>query len=210
MKSNWSLSAALAAAGAASLCCTIPLVLVSLGVGGAWVGSLTALAPYRWIFVTAALVALTYAGVPEWKMNLQPDCDCETIFSSGTRRSFLGLGALAVVVLVVTPWLIAPPPSAAPQHSRATPTGSNQSMTMESSPPSSSRQIILTIEGMTCQTCPITVRKALEGVGGVYEVQATLEPPRATVRFDPAKVSVKTLTTATKNAGFPSQVKSPS
>lgn len=210
MKSSWSLSAALAAAGAASFCCTIPLVLVSLGVGGAWVGSLTALAPYRWIFVTVALVALTYAEVRERKMSLQPDCDCETIFSSGTRRSFLGLGALAVVMLVVSPWLITPTPSAAPQHARATPTGSNQSMTMESSPPSSSRQIILTIEGMTCQTCPITVRKALEGVGGVYEAQATLEPPRATVRFDPAKVSVKTLTTATKDAGFPSQVKSPS
>ena len=59
------MSAALGAAVAASACCTIPLALVSLGIGGAWVGSLTALAPYRWIFVDLAVGALGYAAYSE-------------------------------------------------------------------------------------------------------------------------------------------------
>jgi MerT mercuric transport protein. len=59
---NWSLGAALGAAVGASACCTIPLALVSLGVGGAWIGSLTALAPYRWIFVTLAVAASATPG----------------------------------------------------------------------------------------------------------------------------------------------------
>ena len=36
---------------AASSCCIVPLILFSLGIGGAWIGNLTALAPYKPIFV---------------------------------------------------------------------------------------------------------------------------------------------------------------
>lgn len=43
---------------AASSCCVLPLVLFSLGIGGAWLGNLTALAPYQWIFITITLVFL--------------------------------------------------------------------------------------------------------------------------------------------------------
>lgn len=48
------IAAALAAIGA-SLCCVAPLVLLALGVGGTWISSLTALEPYRWIFVTITM-----------------------------------------------------------------------------------------------------------------------------------------------------------
>ena len=40
---------------AASSCCIAPLVLFGLGVGGAWIGNLTALAPYQPIFVAVTL-----------------------------------------------------------------------------------------------------------------------------------------------------------
>jgi mercuric ion transport protein len=46
----------------ASTCCLVPLLLVALGVSGAWIGNLTALEPYRPIFIGAALVALFFAG----------------------------------------------------------------------------------------------------------------------------------------------------
>lgn len=51
------------AAIAASLCCLGPLVLVMLGIGGAWVANLTALEPLRPYFLAAAVVALFFA----WK-----------------------------------------------------------------------------------------------------------------------------------------------
>lgn len=56
----------LAAAGgilgalAASSCCIVPLVLFSVGISGAWIGNLTALAPYKPFFVTATVVVLGY------------------------------------------------------------------------------------------------------------------------------------------------------
>ncbi|MCS4178616.1 mercuric transport protein [Salinibacter ruber] len=206
---NWSLGAGLGAAVAASACCTIPLALVSLGVGGAWIGSLTALAPYRWIFVTLAVAALAYAGYNEWQLSRQPDCDCETMFSSTTRRMLLGGATLLVVGLVVSPYLLGTSPSGATQQAQ-TAVSVSQDASGESTTPASFQQVVLRVEGMTCAACPKTVRTSLEGVEGVYSAKATFKPPEAVVRFDPDKVSVEDLTTATKNAGFPSQPKNSS
>ena len=206
---NWSLGAGLGAAVAASACCTIPLALVSLGVGGAWIGSLTALAPYWWIFVTLALGALAYAGYNEWRLSRRPDCDCETMFSSTTRRMLLGGATLLVVGLVVSPYLLGTSPSGATQQAQ-TAVSVSQDASGESTTPASFQQVVLTVDGMTCAACPKTVKTALEGVDGVYSAEATFEPPEAVVRFDPDKVSVDELTAVTKNAGYPSQPKSSS
>lgn len=40
---------------AASSCCILPLVLFSLGIGGAWIGNFTRLAPYQPYFIAATL-----------------------------------------------------------------------------------------------------------------------------------------------------------
>jgi len=45
---------------AASSCCIVPLVLFSLGIGGAWIGNLTALAPYKPLFVAGTTGVLGY------------------------------------------------------------------------------------------------------------------------------------------------------
>jgi mercuric ion transport protein len=45
---------------AASSCCIVPLILFSLGIGGAWIGNLTALAPFKPIFVAGTAGLLGY------------------------------------------------------------------------------------------------------------------------------------------------------
>lgn len=49
------------AAIAASACCLGPLILISLGVGGAWISNLTMLEPYRPIFIGIALICMALA-----------------------------------------------------------------------------------------------------------------------------------------------------
>ncbi len=56
-----SMIAAIAAAIGASLCCIGPLVLLGLGIGGTWISSLTALEPYRPIFIGITLLFLFLA-----------------------------------------------------------------------------------------------------------------------------------------------------
>jgi mercuric ion transport protein len=46
----------------ASTCCLGPLLLVSIGISGAWIANLTRLEPYRPYFIAIALVALFFAG----------------------------------------------------------------------------------------------------------------------------------------------------
>jgi len=70
------------------------------------------------------------------------------------------------------------------------------------------KTVVLSVPSMNCATCPITVRKALEKVPGVQKVKATLEPPEASVTYDDAKTSIGKLTEATRNAGYPSSIKS--
>ena len=65
------------------------------------------------------------------------------------------------------------------------------------------KTVTLSVPSMYCDSCPITVRKALEKVPGVKNAKATYEPKEAVVTFDDAKTSVEQLTEATKNAGFP-------
>jgi len=69
------------------------------------------------------------------------------------------------------------------------------------------KTVVLSVPGMTCTACPITVRKALEKIPGVERVKATYEPKEAVVSYDDAKTDVKALIEATTNAGYPSSVK---
>ncbi len=50
-----------------STCCLAPLALVTLGISGAWIGSLSAMAAYQPLFIGAALVALFFAGKRIWR-----------------------------------------------------------------------------------------------------------------------------------------------
>src|ERR1700757_3758845 len=58
----------LAAIGA-SACCVGPLLLLSVGIGGAWIGRLTALEPYRPVFIALTILFL---GLAFWRLHLVP------------------------------------------------------------------------------------------------------------------------------------------
>lgn len=45
---------------AASSCCIVPLILFGMGISGAWIGNLTALAPYKPLFIAGTVAMLGY------------------------------------------------------------------------------------------------------------------------------------------------------
>jgi periplasmic mercuric ion binding protein len=69
----------------------------------------------------------------------------------------------------------------------------------------SPKTVTLNVSGMTCAACPITVKKALEKVGGVSKVEVRFEKKQVLVTFDDAKTNTDALVRATTNAGYPSQ-----
>jgi len=84
----------------ASTCCLGPLVLISLGFSGAWIGNLTLLEPYRPVFMGAALIALFFA----WKRIYRPVGKCEpgevcalAQVRTAYKRLFWIVGALVLI-----------------------------------------------------------------------------------------------------------------
>jgi mercuric ion binding protein len=69
------------------------------------------------------------------------------------------------------------------------------------------KTVTLSVPGMTCAACPITVKTALSKVAGVEKARVSFEKREAVVAFDDAKTTVGALTKATEGAGYPSTVK---
>ena len=63
------------------------------------------------------------------------------------------------------------------------------------------------VEKMTCATCPITVRKAMQRVEGVSEVQVDFESKSATVIYDSMMTSAQEIADASSSVGFPAQIR---
>lgn len=94
----------------ASACCLGPLVLITLGVSGAWIGKFTVLEPFQPLFIGVALIALLFAGKRIWR----PAAECapgEFCAVPRVRRIykifFVGVCALLLITLVlplIAPW----------------------------------------------------------------------------------------------------------
>ena len=109
--SSWALGAAAFATLLGSSCCVMPLVLVSLGLSGAWLSNLRILEPYSPLLIGAAVVALGFAA----KALFRGRTTCSV--SDGTyrgrarcsahRAAFWVITALTLLLIIVplaAPW----------------------------------------------------------------------------------------------------------
>lgn len=99
-------ASALAAIGA-SVCCVGPLILLTLGIGGAWVANLTALEPYRPFFIGLTLLFL---GLAFYTLYLVPQpsapgSSCAVSRPLKRQRLIFWLVAVLLLGLLAVPWL---------------------------------------------------------------------------------------------------------
>jgi len=59
------------------------------------------------------------------------------------------------------------------------------------------------IENMTCALCPVTVKKAMQGVEGVKSVSVDFDAKTATVTFDEDVATPDAIAKASTDAGYP-------
>jgi mercuric ion transport protein len=84
----------------ASTCCLGPLVLITLGISGAWIGNLRVLEPYRPIFIGVALLALFFA----WRRIWQPAVACtpgEVCAVPQIKRTYKHLFAVVSILVLI-------------------------------------------------------------------------------------------------------------
>ncbi len=188
---------AVIAAIVASLCCVGPLVLLFLGIGGAWVSRLTLLEPLRPYLMVVTFLLLAYAFYRIYFKPAGEDCEpgsyCANPRSDRINKISLWVVTVLVIFLFSVPYI-------ANQASR-TPTV-EQKVDF-----SRVTTIVLEVPGMTCPSCPLTVQKSLQQLDGVLRADVSFEQKRALVQFDSSRVTVEQLLKATKQAGYPAFVK---
>ena len=100
--------AASLAAIAASVCCVVPLVLVLLGISGAWIANLTALDAWRPWFSGITLLCL---GLAFWNLYGLPsrcrtDGECVAPRALHRRRRWLWIVTILILVLLLFPYYV--------------------------------------------------------------------------------------------------------
>ena len=90
----------------ASACCIGPLVLLMLGISGSWIGNLTALEPYRPIFIS---ITLLFLGLAFRKLYLVPqscaiDASCAKPANLRKQRIIFWVVSIVVLLMIAFPW----------------------------------------------------------------------------------------------------------
>lgn len=91
----------------ASACCVVPLLLVTLGISGVWIGNLTALEPYK---PYVASVTIGLIGLGFWRVYFQPKPACEEGSycarpqSARITKSALWIGMVIALLAITINW----------------------------------------------------------------------------------------------------------
>jgi mercuric ion transport protein len=102
-----SLVAGVLAAIGASVCCVGPLVLLMLGIGGAWISGLTALEPLRPWFIgaTVLFLGLAYRRLYMRSQVCEPGAVCAEPIVLQRQRLIFWTVVLALLALLSVPWV---------------------------------------------------------------------------------------------------------
>lgn len=101
-----SLIAAVLASIGASLCCVGPLVLLTLGIGGSWISTLTALEPIRPVFIGITLVFIYLAFRKLYLLPIACEVDkpCAKPETRRNQRILFWLFSTLIIALLAFPY----------------------------------------------------------------------------------------------------------
>lgn len=106
-KKSWFAAGGVIGAILASTCCIAPLALLMLGVSGAWIGTLTALEPYKPYFAAVALVFIGL-GFRQVYFKAKPACVdgsyCAKPQSTLITKTALWLATVLVLLALTIDW----------------------------------------------------------------------------------------------------------
>lgn len=190
---SWLLAGSVGAALVASACCWLPLVLVGLGLSAAGVGAVFERWRPLFLILTAVLLAAGFYLSYFRQEACEPGSSCA--LPDPKTRSLGRVGLWLATFLVIAT-------AAFPYYAGAL-TGATQTP-VSATAGSVTRQVALSVGGMSCEACTAHVRKALLSVPGVLE--AAVDYPSKTARVGLAATgpapSLQELSAAVRKAGY--------
>ncbi|MCR4289398.1 MAG: mercuric transporter MerT family protein [Candidatus Scalindua sp.] len=186
-KSVTTLSGTIAAAILASSCCLGPLILVRLGMGS--IGIFLSLEKYRPLFMIITFAFIGMAFYLTYRKKKGDDC-CEIKQVKMDRIKKISLWVIAAVAvgLMLFPYVY----GHFGRSDSATPMSDDL------------QQVVIKVEGMTCEACTISINSAFSKIQGVSAVNVSLEKGEAIVGFDNNVKDIPTnrLLTAIEDIGY--------
>ena len=105
---GWPVIGGIVAAIGAGLCCVGPFLLVSLGISGVWISSLTQLEPYRPLFITAVSILFGWAGWQVYRPieQCEPGTACAVPRTRKKRQILFWTALILSIIFVSSPYWI--------------------------------------------------------------------------------------------------------
>lgn len=186
-KSVTTITGTISAAILASSCCLGPLILAGLGIGS--IGIFSSLEKYRPLFmiITFAFIGMAFY-LAYRKKKSEECCDINKVKMDRIKKVSLWVISVIAVCLLLFPYIY----------------GAFGKSPSEIPVSDDLQQVVIKVEGMTCETCAISINFALLKIQGVRAVNVSLEKGEAIVGFDNNFKDIPTnrLLTAIENIGY--------
>ncbi|KKL78084.1 hypothetical protein LCGC14_2028340 [marine sediment metagenome] len=186
-KSLSTLAGLIAAAILASSCCIGPLILAGLGIGS--IGIFSSLEKYRVMFMIITFVFIGMAFYLTYRKKKNDECcDINKVKMDRIKKIALWVIATVAVGLLLFPYAygtFSKSPTVVPMNDNL-------------------HQVVIKVEGMTCNACAQSINSAISKIQGVNAVNVSLEKGEAIVGFDNNVKDIPTnrLLTAIEDIGY--------
>lgn len=195
MKSEkFALGGAIAAAFGASLCCIGPVVFALLGLGAFGAASVfESLRPYL-LAVAVLALAFGFYRVYFQREQCAPGEACATKPVSKMNRAALWVALVTVSAFALSPYYVGYIAATVVRQQPAPPIAAAQSKSLET--------VTVEVEGMTCESCEVPIKAALNQAPGVRAAEVSYKNGNAHIQYDPTQTNLDQIKGAIKATGY--------
>jgi len=182
--------AALVSAAAASMCCFGPAVFVALGLGS--LGAFAVFERYRPLLmgITALILGAAFYFTYRKREVACEDGTCKMASASPKAKAALWSITVLAIGFITAPYWLAALSRRGELPASALPAGSSY------------QTVLLSVQGMTCTACAVSIEKALRKVPGVKAATVEFDKSEARVAVDSQGIDVRLLVKAVEDAGY--------
>ncbi|MBL8170131.1 MAG: cation transporter [Acidobacteria bacterium] len=188
------LGGAMAAAFGAALCCIGPVLFALLGLGAFSAASVfQSLRPYL-LAVAVLALAFGFYRVYFRREECAPGAACATKPVSKVNRAALWVALFVVTAFALSPYYIGYIATAVARQQQTAPGASAQSGLLET--------VTVAVEGMTCESCEVPIKAALDKTPGVRSAEVSFKQGTARIQYDPAQTNLDKIKSAVNSTGY--------
>lgn len=151
------------------------------------------LRPYL-LAVAVLALAFGFYRVYFRREECAPGAACATKPVSKVNRAALWVALFVVTAFALSPYYIGYIATAVARQQQTAPGASAQSGLLET--------VTVAVEGMTCESCEVPIKAALDKTPGVRSAEVSFKQGTARIQYDPAQTNLDKIKSAVNSTGY--------